>query len=77
MEVMLHAAEELRFQENSFKEILLSLPGVLVPAPPKPLFLITEVTAMLLFASFGLFTVRRHRNPSAHSTVRPQVNECN
>lgn len=48
-----------------------------VSTQPKPLFLITESMAMLLLIGFGLFSVRRHHNQSAHSIGRPQVNGCN
>jgi len=50
---------------------------MLIPTQPKPLFLITEFLAALLFTGFGLFTVRRYRNQSARSTARSQVNGCN
>ncbi len=50
---------------------------MLIPTQPQLLFLITELMVMLLFAGFGLFTVRRYLNPLARSTVRPQVNGCN
>lgn len=51
--------------------------GMLIPAQPMPLFLITECMVMLLFAGLGLLTVRRYHNPPARSTGRPQVKECN
>lgn len=50
---------------------------MLIPTQPKLLFLITELMAMLLFAGFGLFTVRMYRNSQAEPTGRPQVNGCN
>jgi hypothetical protein len=50
---------------------------MLVPTQPKLLFLITELMVMLLFVGFGLFTVRRYRNPPVRLTVRPQVNRSN
>lgn len=50
---------------------------MLIPAQPKSLFLITELMVMLLFAGFGLFAVRRYRNPPVRLTARSQVNGCN
>lgn len=50
---------------------------MLIPTQHKPSFLITELMAMLLFASLGLFIVRKYFNPSARSAVRSQVNGCN
>lgn len=49
----------------------------LIPTQPKSLFLITELLVMLLFAGFGLFTVKRYRSPQVRLTIRPQVNGCN
>jgi hypothetical protein len=48
-----------------------------IPAQPKRPFVITELLAMLLFAGFGLFTVKRYRNLRVHAAVHLQVNGCN
>jgi hypothetical protein len=51
--------------------------NVLIPTQPKPFFLITELMAMLLFASLGLFIVRKYFNPPVRLAGRSQVNRCN